>query len=57
MHLGIHSIKYTYRTAVDINLRETTVAKDLSMYVDHELNFVLHIQQSIRKANRLLGLI
>ena len=57
MHLGKQNIKYTFNMALDINLNETSVEKDLGVYVDNDLSFNFHIQQSILKVNRLLGLI
>ena len=60
MHLGRENIHFQYHMTYyseQITLEETSVEKDLGVYVDKDLNINYHIQQGIAKANKLLGLI
>ena len=57
MHLAKQNIKYTYKMGLDTKLDETSLEKDLGLCVDNDLSFNFHIEQSMMKANRLLGVI
>ena len=55
---GKHAFPIPHDTQLrQIILEETSVEKDLGVYVDKDLNLNYHIQQGIAKANKLLGLI
>jgi hypothetical protein len=41
----------------DVCLEEITDEKDLGVYIDNKLKFGKHIQQTVSKANRIVGLI
>ena len=56
MDLGQKNIRFAYKMG-NTKLEETLVGKDLGVYIDNDLNFNFHIQKSIMKANRMLGLI
>ena len=43
MHLAKQNIKYTYKMGLDTNLDETSVEKDLRVWVDNDLSFNFHI--------------
>ena len=60
MHLGSENIHVQYHmthNSEQITLEETSVEKDLGVYVDKDLNINYHIQQGIAKANKLFELI
>ena len=40
----------------EVNLEETTEEKDLRVLIDNKLNFEKHIQNTVTRANRVLGL-
>ena len=42
---------------IQVRLKETTHEKDLGVTIDRDLNFKQHVQTSITKANRVVGLI
>ena len=48
--------QYTMRNGTAI-IRETPVEKDLGVHIDNKLKFSVHIENSVAKANRMLGLI
>ncbi len=60
MHLGSDNNHYTYHMGHDpqINQLETTsVEKDLGVHIDKDLTFDHHIRESVKAANKTLGLI
>ena len=59
MHLGKKNDKHNYIISEErqIELEETTVEKDLGIWVDNELGFKEHINKVVNKANSTLGII
>lgn len=61
MNLGHGNEKMTYtmkdEEGARKELNETNLEKDLGLYVDNKLTFHHHIDESVKKANRVLGLI
>ena len=56
LHLGNQNPRHTYHMGGTI-LQPTKLEKDLGVYVDEELKFHQHVRLSVKKANRILGLI
>ena len=62
MRIGRHHPDYTYvmhdnSTGQPLNLEESEVEKDLGVFVDNRLSFTKHIQQTVSKANKIVGMI
>ena len=60
MHLGFNNSKHKYEMSDGQNqrtLHETVCEKDLGVHVDNNLKFSSHIEKSVNKGNRILGLI
>ena len=61
MHLGRNNPKHTYmmrdNDGVYQKLDETELEKDLGVYVDNKLSFHQHVNTSVNKATRILGII
>ena len=59
MHLGKKNDKHNYIISEEgqIELEETTVEKDLGIWVGNELGFKEHIKKVVNKANTTLGII
>ena len=59
MHLGRNNAHHDYRMKNDDGtyhtLEETTVEKDLGVYIDASLSFTQHCQNKINTANKTLG--
>ena len=61
MHFGHNNTKAVYQMK-DNNgelkdLKESEMEKDLGLYVDNKLSFHHHVDETVKKANRTLGLI
>lgn len=61
MHLGHNNVRTVYHMndndGVHRDLKESVIEKDLGVHVDNKLSFHQHIDESVKKANRTLGLI
>ena len=62
MHIGHHaqSNKFEYSIKADGEskiLEETTLEKDLGVWIDNDLKFSSHVEQAVKKANQMLGII
>ena len=57
MQGNMHFQYHMTHNSEQITLEETSVEKDLGVYMDKDLNFNYHTQQGIAKANKLFGLI
>ena len=55
MHLG-KKVDFTYRLFGQ-EIEKVSEEKDLGIYIDSQLNFKLHIDFKIKKANQMLGLL
>ena len=55
LHLG-KKVDLTYRL-LGQEIQKVSEEKDLGIYIDSQLNFKLHIDFKIKKANQMLGLI
>ena len=56
LHLRKNNPCYTY-SMKGSDLESTNVEKDLGVHVDDKLNFEFHITESIKKANRMVGML
>ena len=56
MHIGKDNEKNDYKMNASL-LTKCTNEKDLGIIFDETLNFDLHIQSVVNKANKMLGLI
>ena len=50
------ALPYTYTMNGSV-LESTTVEKDLGVHVDNKLNFDSHVTESVKKANRMVGML
>ena len=60
MHAGKKNPEFNYRMEVDgreVTIAECEEEKDLGVTFDRLLNFDVHIQNAINKANKVLGII
>ena len=56
LHLGKNNNHYDY-TMNGTKLEETRAEKDLGVYVDPDVSFEAHINETVKKANRITGMI
>lgn len=56
LHMGKNNLCYTYKMEGKV-LASTDVEKDLGVYVDNELSFEHHITETVKKANRVVGML
>ena len=56
LHIGKNNPKYEYFMN-GMKLEETTAEKDLGVVVDSNLTFDVHVNETVKKANRLCGMI
>jgi hypothetical protein len=56
MHLGGNNKKYDY-IMDNIRLEEVDVEKDLGVWIDDQLKLSTHIENQVKKANKIIGLI
>jgi hypothetical protein len=60
LHLGKNNVQYQYviRNGNDVHVLESTVAeRDLGVIVDPLLNFDTHISETVKKGNKICGLL
>ena len=61
MHLGYNNPETVYsmrdNDGIPRDLAVTVLEKDLGLYVDNKLSFHHHVDDSVKRANRILGLI
>ena len=60
MHIGTSNDKNEYTMKIgdeDTTIEECTEEKDLGVIIDNQLKFDRHVQETVKKANRVLGAI
>ena len=56
IHMGPNNDNANYKLG-QTTLNSTSAEKDLGVYVDNELTFEYHIQETVKRANKMVGMI